>query len=237
MKLKLLVSTVAGLLILAGVGTLTQAAAQIAGNCGGNQTVRPAPFSCDSSRTFTVSGLQRTVSVHLQFNADGSATASYTLDKVVPQPFPIRVRSHAGLSSTPGNLVDDVSGQFPAGTLGPVVLSFKFDCGQIDVKAVFTGVGDERGRVAGPYICKPVVVPTTVPAPTTTVPATTVPGSVDQTSLPTSTVAASVAPSGTLPPTGANEGGSPFPGAALIGLGLGAFLLLIRHLRRQPRTA
>ena len=32
------------------------------------------------------------------------------------------------------------------------MLAVQTNCGQVDVKAVFTGNGDARGRVAGPYI-------------------------------------------------------------------------------------
>jgi hypothetical protein len=143
--------------------------------CGGNNDIKSAPVDCTNSKTFTFGNAQRTVTVVLHVGTDGAATATFTLDKTVPVEFKLRVRSHAGVSSNPGPLVDDVSGTFPANSLGPVVLPFRVECGQIDMKAVFVGEGDARGRVGGPYVCvAPVVSPTTVAA--TTIPGTTVPG-------------------------------------------------------------
>lgn len=166
--------------------------------CGGNQTIQTAPVNCTNSKTFTFGNVQRTVTVVLDAKADGSATATFTLDKVVPQEFKLRVRSHVGISSSPQPLTDDQSGTFPANSLGPVAIPFVFDCGQIDMKAVYVAEGDSRGRVGAPYVCKPIVVTTTMVAPTT-VPATTVPGQTTTTVTPTT--AASRVLAGTIPAT------------------------------------
>lgn len=200
MKKKLILAAVVAL-VSGGVFIATAGHAGALPLCGGNQTVQTAPLTCTNSKTFTFGAAQRTVTVVLDFQGDGNATATYTLDKTVAQPFDLRVRSHAGVSSIPGNLVDDQTATFPANSLGPVVVAFKFDCGQIDVKAVFTGAGDSRGRVAGPYVCKQVVETTTTTAPTTTVAGatTTVAGTVGSTAL-AATAKAGVA--GQIPATG-----------------------------------
>ena len=88
-------------------------------------------------------------------------------------------------------------------------------CGQVDVKAVYTANGDERGRVAGPFIttadnCLGGTV--TTPAPTTGPPTSssggsTIPTSAGPTTCPicTDTTSGSAALSEqTLPETGSN---------------------------------
>jgi LPXTG-motif cell wall-anchored protein len=129
------------------------------------------------------------------------------------------MRWHEGISSGP--LVDETSGVIPAGSLGPVTLQVRatLTCGgQIDTKAVFTGNGDGRGRVAAPYVGLDICnQPTTTAATTTTATssttsastttsATTVPGSSTTPTTAGSSVAqSSVAPSsvpGSLPTTG-----------------------------------
>jgi hypothetical protein len=145
--------------------------------CGGNQDQKPAPVTCTNSKTFTFGTVQRTVTVVLNVPVGGAgSTVTYTLDKPAPAAFPIRVVAHEGLSGQ-GLMVDsDVSGTFPAGSVGPVVLTFNTGCGQIDIKAVFTANGDSRGRVGAPYVCATAPATTTTTTPVTTVPATTVPG-------------------------------------------------------------
>jgi hypothetical protein len=77
------------------------------------------------------------------------------------------VRSHKGISSNPD--VVEVSATIPAGGTS-AVLSLQSMCGQIDVKAVFTGNGDARGRVGAPYVT---TVNDCAATPPTTAPPTT----------------------------------------------------------------
>ena len=174
-------------IIVLGVGGIAHmAAAQTVGpiepappgGCGGNSTIRTLPIDCGNARTYTIQGVTFTVTVRLQVDATGNGTATYTLSRRLPQPVPIRVRAHTGISSGP--TVHDVSGEIPAGAL-TATLTVRVICGQVDVKAVFTAPGDERGRIAGPYLCvagpptTPTTAPTTIPDTTPTTGATTSP--------------------------------------------------------------
>jgi hypothetical protein len=78
----------------------------------------------------------------------------------------------------------------PAGQTTAQLVVPRIECGQLDIKAVFTTPGDSAGNIAGPEVtwgdvCQ---VPTTTTTPTTT---------------PTSVSPTSVSP--TIPPTGANR--------------------------------
>jgi LPXTG-motif cell wall-anchored protein len=110
--------------------------------------------------------------------------------------------------------------------------------GQIDTKAVFTGNGDGRGRVAAPYIGLDICnQPTTTVGTTTTTTASTTPSSV--TTLPGSstsptTAGSSVAQSsvpGSLPTTGGER--SRVAAVALVALVAGAGILAITRRRRD----
>ncbi len=156
---------VVGVIGVVGLGSGT-VGAQGLPLCGGNQTIRPAPRTCFNTKL--IDGTE--ITVVLDVTASGVATATYTLGTPRPADTPIRMRWHEGISSGP--LVDEISGVIPAGSLGPVTLQLQATrtCGgQIDTKAVFTGNGDGRGRVAAPYISLDICnQPTTTAATTTT---------------------------------------------------------------------
>jgi len=212
---------VAAVLSFGGAAVAGHAQAQSFPLCGGNQKIQQAPVTCTNSKTFTFGTLQRTVTIVLNVPADGKgSTVTYTLDKPVPQPFPIRVVAHEGTSGAGGAVDSDVSGTFPANSVGPVTLTFTVGCGQIDIKAVFTGNGQANGRVGGPYVCASQVVSTTT-TPTTTVPATTVPGQTTVATTPTTAASATVSPA-TLPATGKGSNAAP---VALVALALGGLLV------------
>ena len=99
-------------------------------------------------------------------------TVTYTLDAPRSTDTPIRVRAHRGISSNPNT--NEVAGTIPAGATS-AVLAVQTNCGQVDVKAVFTGNGDARGRVAGPYITTADDCTSTPTTGATTVPPTTGP--------------------------------------------------------------
>jgi hypothetical protein len=201
-------------IITAGLALVTGSPASALPLCGGNQNVQTAPVTCTNSRT--IDGT--TFTVVLNVSASGAVTATYTLDAPRVADTPIRIRSHEGISSQPQ--VHEVSGVIPAGaTTGS--LTTTLNCGQIDVKAVFTANGDARGRIAAPYVTEvnncqaaptttgATTVPTTAPptGPTTIPPTgpTTVPASVSPTSAGASTTAAASS-SGALPTTGTGTG-------------------------------
>src|SRR3954447_4024865 len=131
--------------LTAGLALATSGTASALPLCGGNQDVKMAPVTCTNSRT--IDGT--TFTVVLDVTAGGVITASYTLDAPRSVDTPIRVRSHQGISSNPQ--VFEASGVIPAGATS-ASLSTSLNCGQIDVKAVFTGNGDARGRIAAPFV-------------------------------------------------------------------------------------
>ena len=198
--------------VTAGLAVATSGTASALPLCGGNQNIQTAPVTCTNSRT--IDGT--TFTVVLDVTAGGSITASYTLDAPRSVDTPIRVRSHRGISSSPN--VHEASGVIPAGATSGS-LSTTLLCGQIDTKAVFTGNGDARGRIAAPFVttandCQsapttpaPPTTPTTAPTTSPTTPLTgptTTPSSVSPTSAAASTTAASS--TGALPTTGAGTG-------------------------------
>jgi LPXTG-motif cell wall-anchored protein len=225
---------------LGGLTGLTRADAQTVGDiydppgglsgCRGNNVIVDTPYECEGARDYTVQGVSFTVRVEARFATDGTGTASYFLSRKLPQDVPIRVRSHTGISSASGPLVDDVSGVIPAGQK-TAVLSFRFVCGQVDIKAVFTKEGDGRGRIMGPYVCTPPppTVPTTAPT-TDTVP-TTSPTSSPGTGVTSAPqTSGTVSSSATLPATGLSNDGIAYAAVA-VGL-LGAVIIMLA--RRQP---
>ena len=201
--------------VTAGLAIATSGTASALPLCGGNQNIQTAPITCTNSRT--IDGT--TFTVVLDVTAGGSITASYTLDAPRSVDTPIRVRSHRGISSSPQ--VFEASSVIPAGATS-ASLSTTLNCGQIDTKAVFTGNGDARGRIAAPFVttandCQsaptttapPTTTPTTPPTPltgptTTPTGPTTTPSSVSPTSAVAPTTAASS--TGALPTTGAGTG-------------------------------
>jgi len=185
--------------------------------CGGNSQIRDVTtdFSCANQRTFHLGPINRTVVARSTFRADGTASTTFTLTGGnAPTNLNLRIVSHSGVSSSNGPVVDEAKGVMPVGTAGPVTLTYRFDCGQVDIKAILTGNGDSAGRISGPYLCKTTPATTTTTTPATTVPASTVPGQVT-TVTPSTALTATVA--GTLPQTGPD--GDPTL-TALIALGV-----------------
>ena len=129
----------------AGMAVATSGTASALPNCGGNQNIQVAPVTCQNQRT--IDGT--TFTVVLSVSASGAITATYSLDAPRAADTPIRLRAHHGISSNPN--VNETSGTIPAGATS-AVLSSQTLCGQIDVKAVYTGNGDARGRVTAPYV-------------------------------------------------------------------------------------
>jgi len=182
--------------LTAGLAFATGSPASALPLCGGNQNVQTAPISCTNSRT--IDGT--TFTVVLDVTAGGVVTATYTLDAPRSVDTAIRIRSHQGISSSP--MVHETAGVIPAGATS-ASLTTTLNCGQIDVKAVFTGNGDSRGRIAAPYVtnvdnCQAVTTTAATTIPSTTTAATTPPTG------PTSTP--SSVSSGALPVTGTGPG-------------------------------
>lgn len=179
-----------------------RASADVPG-CIGNKRVKVAPYTCTSTRT--IDGT--TFSIVLAVSGNGQMVVSYKLDAPRPADTPIRVRAHRGKSSNDN--VNETAGVIRAGQTSGL-LTLANNCGQVDVKAVYTGNGDARGRVAGPWVtqqhdCQP--GPTTsAPAPTTS-PTTPGPGAPVTTagtspSVPPGGSTVPAGPSPTLPATG-----------------------------------
>lgn len=171
--------------------------------CGGNTQIRDVTttFVCANQRTFHFGAITRTVVARSTFGPDGSASTTFTLTGgVAPVDLKLRIVPHEGLSGDAGPTLPEATGVIPKGTAGPVTLSYRFDCGQIDIKAVLVGNGDSIGRISGPYLCISVPVTTTVP---TTAPTTTVAGATTTAVVsPSSTAQTQVV--GRIPDTGWN---------------------------------
>src|SRR5262245_4726693 len=131
--------------VTAGVAFATSGTAGALPNCGGNNDVKVAPLTCTNTRT--IDGT--TFTIVLAADAAGAMNVTYTLDAPRAGDTPIRVRAHRGISSNPDT--NEVDGTIPAGATS-AVLSVQNNCGQVDVKAVFTANGDARGRVGAPFI-------------------------------------------------------------------------------------
>ena len=192
--------------------------------CGGNQTVRYAPYECSVERE-----IDGTV---FRANLSASATTiTVTIQALTPRDVdtPVRVRAHRGISSNPNT--NEGTGVIPAGSTAPVVLTVGMNCGQIDVKAVYTDNGDARGRITAPFLsevdeCGPATTTTTGPttAPSTaptSVPATTVPtgSTIPTTAPPEATSVPGTTPTPNLPSTGSSPWMA-FAGLAVVGGGL-----------------
>lgn len=177
--------------------------------CGGNSSQQDVTSTvvCANQRTFHFGAADRTVVAVSTMNPDGTASTTFTLTGgTAPADVPLAVRAWSGISSG-GTLYSAVSGTIPQGTAGPVTLNYTFDCGQVDVKAVFTSTSNGNGRISGGLFCKPMTAPTTAPttAPgTTTAPPTTAPVSSVSPTTVSGAPGASVQPqtAATLPATG-----------------------------------
>jgi hypothetical protein len=165
--------------VTAGLAFATSGTAAALPNCGGNNDVKVAPLSCTNTRT--IDGT--TFTIVLDVDAAGGMTVTYTLDAPRATDTPIRIRAHRGISSNPDT--NEVEGTVPAGATS-AVLSVQNNCGQVDVKAVFTANGDARGRVGGPFI--------TTADNCSSTPATTAPTTAPPTAPPTSAGGGSTTP-------------------------------------------
>lgn len=200
--------------------------------CGGNQDQKTAPVHCENTKT--IDGT--TFRVVVDAPGNGTITVTYTLDAPRQVDTPWRVTSNIGISST--NQESEQTGTIPAGQTSAVA-TVTNKCGQLDVKAVFVGRGDARGRIAGPYIneedlCQE-TPETTTTAPPTSAPGTTTPGSTP-TSPPSSGPVSSGVPGaggGRLPETG----GGPDLRTVLVALGALALGGAVVALTRRTRHA
>jgi hypothetical protein len=201
------VSALAGLgLVFAGA---TTAHAQ-ANTCTGNNVIDQAPYSCTETRV--IDG--RTFTINLNIDATGQAVVDFTMSPVDTQAdVPIAVHSYTDISADPRQFINGV---IPANQTTAQIVVPRIECGQLDIKAVFTTPGDSTGNIAGPEVtwgdvCQ---VPTTTTTPTTT---------------PSSVSPSSVSP--TIPPTGANGLVEAWRWALPL-LGLAAIMIVVA--RRRP---
>ena len=203
--------------------------------CGGNQTDRPAPRTCTNTRT--IDGT--TITIVLEVTTAGVASATYTFDAPRPTDTPLRIRWHEGISSGPTAAEDDAV--MPAGSVGPVTLVVTTPgCGgQIDVKAVFTANGDERGRAGAPFIsitgCGTPTTTTTTPPSTEQIATTVVPTTQSTGSAVTNAVqpTAAAASRGVLPETGGDSTTVLVAGFLAVLAG-GSIVLVTRRVARRP---
>ena len=202
-------------LVVAGGGA---AHAQLLGSCNGNKVVDHAPYSCNDTKV--INGI--TFTAQLDVDATGKATVTYTMDPVQQADVPIAVHSYTDINLGPKQFIN---GTIPAGQTTAVLVVPRIECGQLDVKAVFTTPGDSSGNIMGPVVTWGDVCQT---APTTTT-TTTVPSSVS----PSSVSPSSVSPA-TIPSTG-TAGVVPWTWA-LPPLALAAVLIFVSRFRR-PSTS
>ena len=152
--------------VTAGLAVATSGTASALPLCGGNQNVQMAPVTCTNSRT--IDGT--TFTVVLDVTAGGTITASYTLDA------PRSVDTPDPGALTPGDLVHPagprVVGRDPGGRRRPPRCRRRSTAARSTSKAVFTGNGDARGRIAAPFVT---TANDCQSAPTTTAPPTTTP--------------------------------------------------------------
>jgi hypothetical protein len=210
---QLVVAAVVGAgLVVAGGGV---ADAQL-GSCTGNKVVDHAPYSC--SDTKVISNI--TFTAQLDVDAAGRATVTYTMDPVQTAVVPIAVHSYTDISLGPKQFIN---GLIPVGATTATLVVPRIECGQLDIKAVFTTPGDSQGNIAGPVVTWGDVCQT-VPTTATTAPTTVSPSSVS----PSSVSPSSVSP--TIPSTG-TAGVVPWTWA-LPPLAVAAFLIFLSRFRR-----
>jgi len=214
---QLVVAAVVGAgLVVAGAGA---AQAQL-GSCTGNKVIDHAPYDCTDTKV--INGI--TFTATLNVDATGKATVTYTMDPVQQADVPIAVHSYTDISLGPKQFIN---GTIPAGQTTATLVVPRIECGQLDIKAVFTTPGDSSGNIAGPVVTWGVVCQT-APTTTTTTPTTVSPSSVS----PSSVSPSSVRP--TIPSTG-TAGVVPWTWA-LPPLAVAAFLIFLSRYRRpSPR--
>jgi len=186
------------------------------GNCTGNKVVDHAPYSCTDSKD--INGIAFTVT--LTVDATGQATVDYLIPTVQPADVPIAVHSYTDISLGPKQFIN---GTIPVGATTATLVVPRIECGQLDIKAVFTTPGDSQGNIAGPVVTWGDVCQT-VPTTATTAPTTVSPSSVS----PSSVSPTNVQP--TIPSTG-TAGVVPWTWA-LPPLALAAFLIFLARFRR-----
>jgi hypothetical protein len=229
------IAMVAALLVIAAGGAvlfLPRGVAAAVSACRGANQVMVAPYSCTA--TTEIDGTQFTVVVDV--SASGALTVTYTLDAPRDVPTDLRVRSHEGRASDDPAEAATV---LAPGATDAVLTVGTILCGQIDVKAVFTGNGDARGRIAAPYVttadeCQPVTTTTTTTMPATTPP--TVPPSSAPASVAAETTAwvTTVAGVQALPATG--RASTPLAVLGVSAAVAGSLVLLTAGRRRPARA-
>lgn len=213
---QLVVAAVVGAgLVVTGGGV---ADAQL-GSCTGNKVVDHAPYSCTDTKD--INGIAFTVT--LTVDATGQATVDYQIPTAQPADVPIAVHSYTDISLGPKQFINGV---IPMGATTATLVVPRIECGQLDIKAVFTTPGDSTGNIAGPVVtwgdvCQ--TAPTTTTAPTTVSPSSVSPSSVSPTNVQP-----------TIPSTG-TAGVVPWTWA-LPPLALAAFLIFLSRFRR-PRPS
>jgi hypothetical protein len=234
-----LVALVAGVLLVATAGGASAQTVTSDPNpsptpgyvgCGGNSTIRDvtADFTCGNQRTFYFGSITRTVIAISTFHADGTASTTFTLTGgVAPATLHLRIVSHSGVSSSNAPAIDEANGDMLVGTKGPVTLNYRFDCGQVDIKAILTGNGQSAGRISGPYLCKAQPAPTTT-APTTTT-GTTLPGQTTVTPSTALTQTVVTVARGQIPATGSNTVAALLVVTVLVLAGFGIIILARRN--------
>jgi hypothetical protein len=212
---QLVVAAVVGAgLVVAGGGV---ANAQL-GSCNGNKVIDHAPYDCTDTKV--INGI--TFTATLNVDAAGKATVTFLMSPVQQTDTPIAVHSYTDINQDPRQFIN---GTIPAGQTTATLVVPRIECGQLDIKAVFTTPGDSSGNIAGPVVTWGDVCQT---VPTTTTPTTVSPSSVS----PSSVSPSSVGP--TIPSTG-TAGVVPWTWA-LPPLAVAAFLIFLSRYRRpSPR--
>lgn len=224
--------TLAG--IVAGVTLTTVGHAEAFPLCGGNKHQWQAPVTCTNTRT--IDGT--TFTVVIDEKASGFLTVDFTLDAPRAVDTPISARSSTGKSSSP--ISTDPTAVIPAGATSGHLELARALCGQLDVKAVFTGGGQPQGRIAGPWINNSTCLDIAVVTPPTSSPSLAPPASppVTVSGGPSTPAPPSVSgpPTSTkvseLPATGGDETPLLMIGVLLILLGFA--VMLVR--RREPKV-
>ena len=211
---QLVVAAVVGAgLVVAGGGV---ADAQQLGSCNGNKVVDHAPYSCMDTKVIN----NITFTAQLDVDAAGKATVTYTIPSPAVAEIPIAVHSYTDINLGPKQFIN---GLIPIGAATATLVVPRIECGQLDIKAVFTTPGDSSGNIAGPVVTWGDVCQT-VPTTATTAPTTVSPSSVS----PSSVSPTNVQP--TIPSTG-TAGVVPWTWA-LPPLALAAFLIFLSRFRR-----
>ena len=179
------------------------------------RSIDHAPYSCTDTKV--INGI--TFTATLNVDAAGQATVTYTMPPAQPADMPIAVHSYTDINLGPKQFINGV---IPIGATTATLVVPRIECGQLDIKAVFTTPGDSAGNIAGPVVtwgdvCQ--TVPTTTTAPTTVSPSSVSPSSVSPTNVQP-----------TIPSTG-TAGVVPWTWA-LPPLALAAFLIFLSRFRR-----